>query len=353
VRQPAEWQAQESVWLAWPHRREDWPGKFAPIPWVFVEIIRAVTSHGETVSLVVSSRKVERDARERLDQAGVNMEGLRFYRWPTDRGWMRDCGPQFVERTSDAGERSLVVLDWRFNAWAKYPEHANDDRLPKRIARALEIERRKPTRKTLSGSTRIVLEGGAIDTDGQGTLITTEECLLSDAIQQRNPGLDRAGYEQAFEQWLGIRRVIWLGRGIEGDDTHGHVDDVTRFVAPGRVVTAIEPRVSDANHQPLAENLVRLRAARDAADMPLEIIELPMPQMLGFRGERLPASYANFLITNGSVLVPTFNDPADRIALGVLADSFPNREVIGIHAVDLVWGLGTIHCLTKEQPLVS
>jgi agmatine deiminase len=348
-RLPAEWEPQAAVWLAWPHRRADWPGKFGPIPWVFVEIARLITPV-TPLTLLVPDAAAQKDASRRLDRAGVNLDRVQFLPIPTDRGWMRDCGPQFALQTSSQGLASLGILDWRFNAWAKYPEYKLDDRVPARAARRLKLPRWKP--RALDGQRwrRIVLEGGAIDSNGQGTLLVTEECLLDTQRQARNPWLDRQGYESVFQDWLGIEQTLWLGRGILGDDTHGHIDDIARFVAPRRIVAAVERNPKDPNYEPLRENLVRLQSSTNPAGEPFEIVELPMPAPLSFEGDRLPASYANFLITNQRVLVPTFNDPEDRVALRILAQCFPEREVIGVHAVDLVWGLGTIHCLTREQP---
>jgi agmatine deiminase len=334
-RMPAEWEPHESTWLAWPQNRDDWPGKFGQIPWVYVEIIRLLTQ-SEPVNLVVGSGKVRRRATDRLERAGVGLDRVRFFQFPTDRGWLRDSGPNFVIQ----GGR-VIINDWRFNAWAKYENYQQDDRLPRRISRRLGLERIKVD---------AVLEGGAIDVNGLGTMLTTEECLLSDDVQVRNPGLDRADLERFFAEHLGIRHVIWLGRGIVGDDTHGHVDDIARFVDAGTIVTMIENDPSDANFEPLQDNLRRLQSAHDQDGRSLRIVPLPMPRPLFFEGTRLPASYANFYIANGQVLVPTFNDPADRVALATLAFVFPDREVIGIHAVDLVWGFGTLHCLTHEQP---
>jgi agmatine deiminase len=347
VRLPAEWEPQTCVWLAWPHRREDWPGKFAPIPWVFVEIIRAIAAH-QSVSLVVGDRRQKRDASRRLEAAHVDLDRVEFFRARTDRGWMRDCGPQFVEFAETGGGPSAAVLDWKFNAWAKYPEFRFDNRIPKIVANRHGLEHLVPRAEVGGRRRRIVLEGGAIDTDGQGTLLTTEECLLSTEIQARNPGIDRAGYEAIFRDWMGIDCVIWLGRGIRGDDTHGHVDDISRFVAPGRVLTC-RAGGSDSNGEALEENRERLLRASDARGRPIEVVDLPLPRTLWFRGEPLPASYANFLITNRVVLVPTFNDPNDRVAIGIIQDCFPDREIVGIHSVDLIWGLGAVHCLSKEQ----
>lgn len=352
-RLPAEWEPHEATWLAWPRNIDDWPGKFGPIPWAFAEIVRLLVPH-EPVNLVVRGGRGLDEAREFLERAGAPLANVRFHKVRLDRGWLRDCGPLWVvrdEATEADGWPASLLLDFRFNAWAKYDDWRRDDRLPKRIARRLDFDRLKPTAEVGGRVARVVLEGGSIDVNGRGTLLTTEECLLS-PVQQRNPGLDREGYEKVFRDYLGARHVVWLGRGIEGDDTHGHVDDVARFVDPATVVAAVERDTSSGNYEVLQENLRRLRSATDQDGQSLRVVELPMPAPVTFEGQVLPASYANFLIANGVVLVPTFNDPADRVALGILADLFPARKVVGIHALDLVWGLGTIHCLTRDQPKV-
>ncbi len=353
-RMPAEWEPHDATWIAWPHNRADWPGKFAPIPWVYTEIVRHL-SRVEMVWIVVGSAKMERRASEMLDRAGVDLARVRFCRARTDRVWLRDSGPTFLVRVGGGSDQehdqpdSVHLVDWKFNAWAKYPDHKHDNRIPRLIAAQFHHTLWKP-RYPVGGKLRpVVMEGGAIDVNGRGTLLTTEECLLSE-VQCRNPGLDRAGLEQVFADYLGVRHVIWLGQGIAGDDTHGHVDDLARFVDPRTVVTVAEPRTDDPNHEPLQENLRRLEAARDQDGEPLRVVTLPMPASVVFEGQRLPASYANFYIANGLVLVPTFNDPADRIALNTLAELFPDRQVVGIHCVDLVLGLGTLHCLSRQQP---
>jgi agmatine deiminase len=344
-RMPAEWDRHEGTWLAWPHNPEDWPGKFQTIPWVYAEIVRLLTAR-ERVHLLVKDAKAERRAQQILERAGANLERVSFHQWPTDRGWLRDSGPIFVR---DAADR-VGLTNWRFNAWAKYGNWRWDEQVPGRVAELLGVPEWKPSIVLKDGSAhRLVLEGGSIDTNGAGILLTTEECLLSE-VQQRNPGVRREMMEQAFHDFLGIDRVIWLGRGVAGDDTHGHVDDISRFVGAETIVTAVEPDVRDANHAPLAENLERLKAARTPDGKQFTLIELPLPRPVVFNRHRLPASYANFYIADGLVLVPTFHDVNDRVALNILAEVFPNREVIGIHSVDLVWGLGTLHCMTQQQP---
>ena len=305
-RMPAEWELHSATWLAWPHNRSDWPGKFAAIPWVYAEIVRHL-SRVERVAIIVEDAAARKRALEVLTHCHVNTESLDFHLWPTNRGWTRDCGPIFV--VSESSHRvPLGITNWRFNAWAKYPDWQKDSTIAGRVARRLHLPQWQPTAALNSRPQRIVLEGGSIDVNGRGAMLTTEECLLS-STQQRNPGLGRTELEQIFAEYLGVRRVIWLNRGIAGDDTHGHVDDIARFVAPDTVVACVEPDSTDLNHEPLRENLERLHAATDQNGTPLRIVTLPMPSPVFFRGQRLPASYANFYIANRLVLVPTFNDP--------------------------------------------
>jgi agmatine deiminase len=312
---------------------------------VYAEIVRLLAAR-ERVHLLVQDAKAERRAQQVLERAGATLERVSFHRWPTDRGWLRDSGPIFVRNA--AGRVGLT--NWDFNAWAKYDNWQLDEQVPERAAELLGVPEWKPSIELENGrARRLVLEGGSIDTNGEGILLTTEECLLSE-VQQRNPGLGREKLEQAFHDFLGIDQMVWLGRGIAGDDTHGHVDDISRFVGPATIVTAVEPDARDANHAPLAENLERLKAARTRDGKQFTLIELPMPRPVAFHGQRLPASYANFYIANELVLVPTFHDANDRVALNILSEVFPDRAVIGIHSVDLVWGLGTLHCMTQQQP---
>jgi agmatine deiminase len=347
-RMPAEWEPHEATWIAWPHKRSDWPGKFAPIPWVYAEIVRQL-SRSERVNILVQGREACRRAAKRLDAHAIEPDQVTFFEAATDRVWLRDSGPTFLVKSDSGSQDDLALLDWRFNGWAKHADHRRDNRVPRLLARRLGLRRWVPRFPVEGRERRIVMEGGAFEVNGKGTLMTTEECLLS-PVQARNPGLDRAAIEQVFADFLGVRHVIWLGRGIEGDDTHGHVDDLARFVDARTVVTVVEPRPGDVNHAPLHENLRRLEAACDQDGQPLRVVTLPMPAPVIFNGQRLPASYANFYIANRLVLVPTFNDPADREALDTLATLFPDRQVVGIHAIDLVLGLGTLHCLSQQQP---
>jgi agmatine deiminase len=344
-RMPAEWDRHEATWLAWPHNPEDWPGKFQPIPWLYAEIVRLLAAR-ERVHILVDDAKAEQRASGMIERAGANLKQVSFHLRPTDRSWTRDTGPIFVRNA----EGQVAVTNWVFNGWAKYPNCRLDNEVPGRVAELLGLPEWQPSIRLDNGAEhRLVLEGGSIDTNGEGVLLTTEECLLSE-VQQRNPGVSREQLEQAFQDFLGFDQVVWLGRGIAGDDTHGHVDDITRFVAADTIVTVVEPNSNDYNHEPLAKNLERLKAARNQHGKQFNVVELPMPRPVIFQGQRLPASYANFYIANGLVLVPTFHDRNDRVALSMLAELFPDREVVGIHAVDLVWGLGTLHCMTQQQP---
>ena len=384
-RMPAEWEPHAATWLAWPHFQDDWPGKFQPIPWVYAEIIRHLARH-ERVELIVNDAAAERRAKRILEQANALNDNVSFHRWPTNRVWTRDSGCTFVraaakkktqgprstrfarsgqvstpqslsqakatapvEMTAPGELRSsgidLAAVTWRFNAWAKYPNYEQDEKVGGLMGAAAGAQIVQPAFK----KKRVVLEGGSIDVNGRGTLLTTEECLLS-KVQQRNPAMRREDYERLFAEYLGIGNVIWLGAGMVGDDTHGHVDDITRFVAPDTVVTVVEADVKDPNYETLQENIRRLRAYSDETGNELAIVELPMPAPVIFQGRRLPASYANFYIANGVVLVPVFNDPNDRIALDVMADVFPDREVVGIYSGDLIWGFGALHCMTQQQP---
>ena len=346
-RMPAEWEPHHATWLVWPHARADWDVKTAAVEWCYADIVRHLV-RGERVAIVCNDEAVRRRAERRLRRAGVPADRVDVHVIPTDRSWIRDCGPIFVVRGAD-DRRLVAATDWAFNGWARYRAWRLDDALPRAMAGRLGMRRFEITAATDSGRRRVVLEGGSIDVNGAGLLLTTEQCLLG-RDQARNPGLSRAGLERVLQQGLGIERVLWLGGGIAGDDTHGHVDDVARFVQADTVVAAVEPDPRDDNHAPLADNLRRLRAMRDLRGRPLRVVTVAMPRPLFFDGERLPASYVNFYVGNDVVLVPTFNDPADRAALDILAGLFPGREVVGIHAGDLVLGLGAVHCVTQQQP---
>ena len=352
---PAEWEPHAATWIAWPHYRGDWPGKFEPIAWVYAEIIRSLARR-ERVELIVNDASAARQAHKALERADALSANILFHRWPTDRVWMRDSGcifltpqPGFAQPDSrgrlSSHESRAIALKFRFNAWAKYSNWRHDEKVGSLMAKTAHADEIRP----LSASTRIVLEGGSIDVNGAGTVLTTEECLLS-KVQERNPHMARVHYEKAFADYLGAPHTIWLGRGIFGDDTHGHVDDLTRFVSKDTVVTMVEPDSKDVNHAPLRANLRRLQAARDQNGKQLTVVELPMPQPVVFEGRRLPASYANFYIANGVVLAPVFNRPNDRIALNTLAQLFPSREIVPIYSGDFIWGLGAMHCMTQQQP---
>ena len=341
-RWPAEWEPHTATWVGWPHHRPDWPDKFEPIPWVYAEIVRVLHRH-EPIQILCHGDDVRADAIRALTAHDVDLQRVRLHLVPTDRVWLRDSGPTAVVTP----EGRVELIGWRFNAWAKYENYASDELIARAVARIAGLPLVEAARPDDRG--RLVLEGGAIETNGAGILLVTEECLLSD-VQVRNPGLDRAGYERAFTDYLGIRRTIWLGEGCVGDDTHGHIDDIARFTDAHTVALAYEPDPADLNHERSVDNLRRLELAGRSFEGGLRVVTLPFPRPVIMNGERLPASYANFYIANGVVIAPTFNDANDRIALNTLAELFPDREVVGIHAVDLVWGLGTLHCLTQQQP---
>jgi agmatine deiminase len=339
---PAEWEPHRATWIAWPHHEPDWPGKFGAIPWVYAEIARVIALH-EPVEILCQSEDVAESARTTLAAHAAQLDRIRLHIVPTDRVWLRDSAPIAVRDAAN----EIILLDWKFNAWAKYDNWSLDDRVGTAIASLTGLRREEPG--TENGE-RIVLEGGGIDVNGDGLLLVTEEWLLSNT-QVRNPRLTRLDYEQIFARWLGIDRTIWLGEGCVGDDTHGHIDDVARFVARDTVVVAVEPDPADENHARSMDNVQRLERASNAPGVAaLRIVTLPFPRAVMMNGERLPASYANFYIANGVVMVPTFNDPNDRVALDILANLLPSHRVVGIHAVDLVWGLGTLHCLTQQEP---
>lgn len=350
---PAEWAPHAATWLAWPHFRGDWPGKFELIPWVYAEVIRHLSRH-ERVALIVNNADSEKRAWQTLKRANAWNKNVRFHLWPTNRVWTRDSGCTFVCSAGAPARRAaqspvdLQAIKWCFNAWAKYPNYGHDEKISSLMAKAARAQEIRAHHH----DTRVVLEGGSIEVNGEGILLTTEECLLS-RVQQRNSGFRREDYEQVFANYLGIRQVIWLSKGIAGDDTHGHVDDITRFVAPDTIVTMVEPDPKDKNYAPLQENLRRLKSAIDLDGKSFHIVELPMPAPVTFEGRRLPASYGNFYIANGLVLVPVFNDPKDRIALNTLSDLFPDREIVPIYCGDLIWGFGALHCMTQQQPAIG
>ncbi len=337
---PAEWHKHEGTWIAWPHNTSDWPGKFHPIPWVFAEVVKNLSPH-EKVFIIVRDQRMEERALRTLEKADALRGHVEFFHSPTNRCWTRDSLPTFVIN-QQLGQ--LGAIKWQFNAWAKYDDWQEDEATGNKIALTQAPHAWFPT---LTHNQRVVLEGGAFDVNGEGLLLTTEECLLS-PIQERNPGFTQKDYERVFHDYLGVKHVIWLAGGVAGDDTHGHVDDVARFVSATTIVVVVEIDRSQPHYATLRQNIDRLSQLSPS----FEIVEIPLPRPVVFAGQRLPASYANFYIANNVVLVPTFNDPNDRIALDLLQSLFPNRTVIGIHCLDLVLGLGTLHCMTQQQPAV-
>jgi agmatine deiminase len=335
-RMPAEWEPQAAVWFSWPHNHATWPGQFRPIPGVFAEIVAQI-SRFEPVRINCAA-KLQPRAKRLCAQAGADMTRVTFFNHPTNDAWCRDHGPIFV-RNDRTGE--VAVTDWVHNAWGgKYPAYDLDNQIPPRIAQKLGLRRFEND---------MVLEGGSLDVNGQGLLLTSEQCLLN---QNRNPHLTRAQIEQNLRDYLGVQQVLWVGEGIAGDDTDGHIDDMSRFFKADGIVTVVEPDPRDANHRPLRENLERLRAFRTPAGGKFDLVALPMPRPFGFRGQRVPASYANFLIINGAVLVPQFRQKkTDAEARAILGDCFKGRKIIPIDCYHLIWGLGTLHCISQQQPL--
>jgi agmatine deiminase len=337
---PAEWAPHRATWLSWPHKEASWPDKFEPVPAIFAQLVEHLVP-GEEVHINVAGPEEEASVRSLLRRRGVPPERVFFHHNPTNDAWCRDHGPIFVQRESD-GRKEQLILDWRYNAWGnKYPPYDLDDVIPSRIGAELGIPVVHPG---------IVMEGGSLDVNGVGTLLTTEACLLN---PNRNPDLSRTQIEQYLKDYLGVRHILWLGDGIVGDDTDGHIDDLTRFTDPGTVVTVVEEDPSDDNFKPLAENLQQLRSMKDQDGQPLRVVTLPMPKPLYQGDQRLPASYANFYIANGVVLLPTYRSPADEIARQALQSLFPDRRVIGVDCTDLVWGLGAIHCVTQQWPAIT
>lgn len=342
---PAEWEKHEATWLGWPHNASDWPGKFEVIPWVYGEMVRRISA-GEKICLLVRHQADETLARRIFKHVGVDLRKIRFVTHPTNRGWTRDTGPIFVKRSSPGKKPETAIVHCHFNGWAKYDNWRKDTKVPETAAGLLG----KKLFHAESGGKPFVIEGGGIELNGRGTLISTEECYLHPKIQVRNPGLGRKEIETTLANYLGVTNFFWLAKGPKGDDTHGHIDDICRFVNARTLVLVREKNSRDENYRPLAENWERIGDLRLEDGSKPEVVELPMPTPLYFDGVRLPASYANFYISNAAVIVPTFNDPNDRVALGILGELFKDRPVIGIHAVDLVWGFGSLHCLTQQQP---
>ena len=334
-RMPAEWEPQEAVWLSWPHKRASWPGMFRPIPGVFAGIAAAI-SRRQKVRINIA-RPLQARALGLIRRAGAQMGNVELFDHPTNDAWCRDHGPIFV-RNAASGE--VALTDWAYNAWGgKYPPYDLDNAIPPSIGRALGLRRFESD---------MILEGGSIDVNGRGLLLTSEQCLLN---RNRNPHLTRAQIERALRDFLGVRTILWLGDGILGDDTDGHIDDITRFIRADAFVTCVERNTRDPNHRLLAENLERLRGFRRPGGGRFGIVELPMPRPFAFQGQRVPASYANFLVINGAVLVPNFRQKRrDAEACGIIGECFPGREIVPVDCHDLIWGLGTLHCISQQQP---
>ena len=337
---PAEWEKQQGILLCFPHNGNDWPGKYEAVQWAFVEFIKKVATF-ETVFLVVADEKLKEKVAGLLESARVNIANVSFIIHKTNRSWMRDSGPIIVKNGS-----KREALNFNFNGWAKYKNYQLDKFVPSKVADFIDV----PLTQVMYKGKPVIVEGGAIDVNGKGTLLTSEECLMHPTIQVRNQNFTKEDYEAVFKEYLGVTNVIWLGDGIEGDDTHGHIDDLCRFVNEDTIVTIVDTDKNDANYKPLQDNLKRLQNAKLEDGKSPTIVALPMPKRVDFEDLRLPASYANFLILNNCVLVPTFNDSNDRVALNILSECFPDREVIGISCIDFIWGFGTLHCLSQQIP---
>jgi agmatine deiminase len=328
---PAEWHAHSATWLAWPHKEASWPGKFEPIPQLYAELVKALAPF-EHVNILAGEPLVIQQARSLVG----DIPNVTFWDIPTNDAWIRDHGPTFLLGPAD---QPPALIDWGYNAWGgKYPPFDLDDVVPRHIGDRLQRRIFQPG---------IILEGGAIEVNGHGTLLTTEQCLLN---PNRNPHLAKADVERYLFSYLNVGNVLWLASGIEGDDTDGHIDELARFVDPATVVAPLEDDESDPNYQPLRENFDRLKSMRDQTGRPLEVVPLPMPRPMFHEGQRLPASYCNFYIANGVVIAPVFGDPADAPAMDLLRSLFPGREVVELPARDLVWGLGAFHCITQQEP---
>lgn len=337
-RMPAEWEPHHATWLTWPRPNGiSFPGKYEPVPDVYGQFVFHLT-RGEEVHINVWNEELAEEIRRVLRRHHVPLERVHLHLFQAYEPWCRDHGPIFVVRDGPNG-RDRAVVDWGYNAWGnKYPPFDLDDAIPQHIANLRGLPLFQPG---------IVMEGGSLEVNGRGTVLTTEACLLN---PNRNPELNRAQIEQYLRSYLGVRHVLWLGDGIVGDDTDGHIDDLTRFVNPTTVVTVVEEDPADENYELLQENLRRLRTMTDQDQQPLKIVELPMPRRLEYEDQRLPASYANFYIANGRVIVPTYRDPNDNRALELLQREFPDRKVVGIDSTDLIWGLGSFHCISQQEP---
>jgi agmatine deiminase len=335
---PAEWMPHRATWLAWPHNRQTWPTQLETVREVWVQIIQALAL-SEQVLLLVNDEQTRQDVVLRLKNVGTVMKNISILTIPTVDVWMRDYGPTFLTRAGN--ENPLVLNDWIFNGWGKkYKSYEDDDRVAKEMASLLQVP-------VFNHS--VVLEGGSIEVNGAGTCLTTEQCLLN---KNRNPHMSRGEIEQFLKEALGVKHLIWLGEGIIGDDTDGHIDDIARFINPTTVVCVLESNPKDENYAPLRENYERLQGARDQDGNRLSIVTLPCPAPVYCAGSRLPASYANFYIANEGVLTPVFDDPNDYKALGILQELFPERRVVGLPCKALVAGLGAIHCVTQQEPSI-
>ncbi|MFZ6001751.1 MAG: agmatine deiminase family protein [Bacteroidota bacterium] len=332
---PAEFAPHDATWLSWPHKEASWPGKIETIFPVYAEFVKRV-AEGEKVNINVADEALKNKATAHLQKAGADLSQVQFFLHPTNDAWCRDHGPAFLVHKS---EKKRMIVDWGYNAWGgKYPPFDLDDVIPTRIAEKLKLPVTHPG---------IVMEGGSVEFNGKGTVLTTTACLLN---PNRNPSLNQAQIESYLQNYYGVENILWLGDGIIGDDTDGHIDDLTRFVSADTVVTVVEHNKNDENYAPLKENLEMLHKLKLENGKPMKVVELPMPAAVVYEDQRLPASYANFYIANKYVVVPTFRDKNDDNALSILQNCFPDRKVIGLDSVDIIWGLGSFHCLSQQEP---
>jgi len=346
---PAEWEKHTATWLGWPHNESDWPDKIDTIRWVYGEMVRKI-SQSELVRILVRSKAEAKFVASYLKRAACDLKRVQFVVHPTNRGWTRDSGPIHVTRSTERGvrngKRDKAIVHFHFNAWAKYKNWQLDTNVPETAAKLLK----RPLFDAKFNGKNFVIEGGGIEVNGRGTLLTTEECYQHPSVQVRNPGMTKAQYNSQFKKYLGVTNVLWLVAGPVGDDTHGHIDDICRFTDRKTLVLIKETNKRDVNYRPLSENWERIKEFRLEDGSKPEVVALPMPSPLYYKNWRLPASYANFYVCNACVIVPTFNDVNDRVALGILGELFKDRPVVGIHAVDLVLGFGSLHCLTQQEP---
>ena len=346
-RMPAEWEPQKSVWISWPHNKNDWPGMFEKIPNVVGKIIKYLANH-QRIDLLVNTNKIMYEARKKLKRTGCKLSNIKFHKIKTDRLWLRDSGPIFLINKKT---RKKIMLNFKFTAWSKYKNFRNDNKINYQISKYLNIKSILPKKINSKKFEKVVMEGGAFDTNGSGSILLTKECLLS-SKQERNKGFKKSDYESLFSKYLNTKNFIWLNKGIVGDDTHGHIDDIARFVSKTTIMIADENNKSDKNYKSLKENIKIVRKSYDENGKKFKIIKIPMPSPIFIQKTRVPASYLNFFISNKTVLVPIFNVKEDKKVLKIFRKFFTKRKVIAVDCSDLIWGFGAIHCMTQQEPII-